>query len=81
MTEQQTAREAPPRDTQWTQHLVRAIEAFGREMRDVVPDDFSKHTRGSMREALLAVRSLIDASIERLDCKEGPPEARKIEIE
>jgi hypothetical protein len=76
----QSAQERPAMDLRWTEHLMRAANAFAREMRGVVPDEFSQHARGSLREGLLAIRSLIDSSIERLDREEQAP-AHKIEVE
>jgi len=75
-----SARKARPAP-RWTEHLARAAEAFAHEIREVVPGDFSKHARGSMREALLAIRSLIDNGIEQLEMREQDRSARKIEVE
>ena len=65
----------------WAEHLMLATDAFAQEMRGCVPGGFSEHARGSVREALLAVRSLLDAGIERLEEDEHKPAARKIEVE
>jgi hypothetical protein len=67
-------------DVRWTEHLARAAEAFASELRGVVPDDFSGHARGTLREALLAVRSLLDTGIDRLE-KQEPSKPRKVEVE
>ncbi len=58
-----------------------ATDAFAQEMRGCVPVGFSEHARGSVREALLAVRSLLDVGIESLEEDEHKPAARKIEVE
>jgi len=79
--DEQTARDHPPTDPRWTEHLMHAADAFARELRGAVPEEFSKHARGSVREALLAVRGLIDVSIERLDREAQTPPAREIEVE
>jgi hypothetical protein len=71
--------ETPP-EPRWTEHLANAAEAFARELRGSVPQDFSGHARGSMREALLAVRSLLDAGIERLE-REEKAEPHRVEVE
>jgi hypothetical protein len=68
-------------DERWTEHLMRAADAFAREMRGVVPDGFSEHARGSLREGLLAIRSLIDAGIDQLEKQEQAQTGRKIDIE
>jgi hypothetical protein len=50
--------------------------------RQILPAEFKAHTRAARKEMLLAVRSLLDTAIEKL---EGEPEparqATKIEIE
>ncbi len=79
--DEQAVRDHPPVDARWTEHLMRAADAFAREIRGAVPEEFSRHARGSVREALLAVRGLIDASIERLDREEPAPPAHQIEVE
>jgi hypothetical protein len=53
-------------DPRFTEHLARAAEAFMREMRGLIPDDIARRARGSLRDALLAARSVIDSGIERL---------------
>ncbi len=70
-----------PNEPRWTEHLVRAADAFAAEMRGVVPDEFSQHARGSLREALMAIRSLIDTGIDRLEHEERSRPARKIDVE
>jgi hypothetical protein len=67
-------------DARWTEHLCRAADAFAAEMRGAVPPEFTKHAQGSMREALLAVRSLVDTAIDRMD-REAKPKARKVDVE
>jgi hypothetical protein len=71
----------PVTEARWAEHLMRAADAFAREMRGVVPDGFSEHARGSLREGLLAIRSLIDAGIEQLERQEHARAGRKIDIE
>jgi hypothetical protein len=80
------AKDKQKRDQQmeerWTEHLCNAADAFAREMRGVVPDDFSKHARGSLREALMAIRSIIDTGIDKLEEEEKQgAKPRKIEVE
>jgi hypothetical protein len=70
-----------PGDPRWTEHLARAAEAFAREMRGAVPDEFAKHARGSIRETLLAIRSLIDSGIQRIDREERERTARRVKVE
>jgi hypothetical protein len=74
-----SARKARP-EPRWTEHLARAAESFAAELRGGVPGDFSDHARGSLREALLALRSLLDVGIERLEHEEQAA-PRKIEVE
>lgn len=65
----------------WTEHLARAAECLADELRRCVPAEFSNHARGSLREALLAVRSLLDTGIERLAEEERKTKPRKVEVE
>jgi len=65
----------------WTEHLARAAEAFARELRERVPEEFTKHARGSLKEGLLAMRSLLDAGIERIEREEREKTARHVPIE
>jgi hypothetical protein len=74
-----SARKARPAP-RWTEHLARAAETFAAELREGAPGDFSDHARGSLREALLALRTLLDAGIERLEQEDQAP-PRKIEVE
>ena len=52
---------------------------------DVVPEEFVIHMLNAAREFMLALRSLIDAGLERIDTAEeivrAKREIRKIEIE
>ena len=79
--EERNGTRAPGDEARWCEHLLRAAEAFAREMRGAVPEGFSTHARGSLREALLAVRSLIDSGVDRLDREAHGKEARRIEVE
>jgi len=49
-----------------------------------LPPEFHEHTRAARKEALLAMRSLIDARIERLDqaAEEKPkPKTHRVKVE
>lgn len=56
----------------WTSAMRDLEEGF----KGLLPEDFRKHRRAAKKEALLAVRSLLDAAIERLE-KEPAPRTRK----
>jgi uncharacterized membrane protein len=50
--------------------------------RQILPSEFKAHTRAARKEMLLAVRSLLDTAIEKLEGEPEPaPQATKIEIE
>lgn len=68
-------------DPRWTEHLARAAEAFAHEMRGAMPEEFTKHARGSLHEALLAIRSLIDAGIQKIEREEAAIKAKKVKVE
>jgi len=65
---------------EWVEHLGKALEAFIRDLRGVLPEETYEHLRASQRESLLAVRSLIDRQIERLE-KRPEKVARKVEVQ
>lgn len=64
----------------WVEHLGKACESFVQEMKGVLPEEAYKHLRASRKEFLLAVRSLIDRRIERLE-KEPQKKARRVEVQ
>lgn len=48
----------------------------------LIPGDFRKHIRTARREQLLAMRSLIDAALDRMEAEEKPQRrATKVEID
>jgi hypothetical protein len=49
------------------QHLKTAREEFHKSMEGILPPEFLEHRRKARREMLLAWRSMIDASLERMD--------------
>lgn len=71
----------------WEDHLAAAIKAFRKEAKEwrgeLFPEEFRAHQRAARREMLLAVRSLIDAKIEKLEAQEkrSAPTATRIKVE
>jgi len=49
------------------QHFRTAREEFHKSMEGIVPPELVEHHRKARREMLLAWRSMIDASLERMD--------------
>jgi hypothetical protein len=49
------------------QHLRRAREELRAGLRTLVPPEYVQHRRAARREALLAMRSLLDHALKRLD--------------
>jgi hypothetical protein len=49
------------------QHIRTAREEFHKSIEGMFPPGFSEHQRKAHKEMLLAWRSLIDASLERMD--------------
>jgi hypothetical protein len=49
------------------QHFRAAREEFRRSFEGMVPPEFLEHRRKARKEMLLAWRSMIDASLERMD--------------
>lgn len=70
----------------WEDYLAAAIKAFRKELKtlhaEMLPAEFHTHRRAAQREALLALRALIDAKIERLEkADQATPQATRIPVE
>ncbi|MDE3088194.1 MAG: hypothetical protein KGJ80_02255 [Chloroflexota bacterium] len=72
----------------WEDHLAATIKAFRKEAKewrgDLFPAEFKTHRRAAHRETLLALRSLIDAQIEKIEAAEKvktAPKATRIKVE
>jgi hypothetical protein len=50
-------------------HVKAAGESIRRGIEEIIPKGFIEHRRAARKEMLLAMRSLIDAAIERADKK------------
>jgi len=48
-------------------HLKAAREEFHKSMEGILPPGFMEHRKQARREMLLAFRSILDASLERMD--------------
>jgi hypothetical protein len=59
----------PPEETR--QHVKSAHAEMREGIKSLFPSEFFTHQRAARREMLLAVRSLIDRAIERMEAKEG----------
>jgi hypothetical protein len=53
-------------------HVRAAREAARKGWEEIVPKEFIEHRRAAKKEMLLAMRSLIDAAIERVEKKSSP---------
>ncbi len=73
--------EGPAELVSWMRENVPPRRA-GRRMFRLLPEEFGRHMRAAQREQLLAVRSLLDAVIQRLEPGEKPErQAKEVEIE
>ena len=64
--------QASPRLKEAREHVKAAQQSFTLSLQDLIPKGFIEHRRAARREMLLAMRSLLDAAIERTEKK--PPE-------
>jgi hypothetical protein len=53
-------------------HVKAAREAVRKGWEQIIPKEFIEHRRAARKEMLLAMRSLIDAAIERVEKKASP---------
>lgn len=65
----QHAEEAGPRLKEARAHVKAAHESFRMSLQDWIPKGFIEHRRAARKEMLLAMRSLLDAAIERTEKK------------
>ena len=63
------AEEASPRLKEARAHVKAAGESFKLSVQDLIPKGFVEHRRAARKEMLLAMRSLLDAAIERTERK------------
>ena len=66
--------EMSPRMKEAREHARAARASMRKSLEELIPRGFIEHRRAARREMLLAVRSLIDAAIERFDTPEKKPQ-------
>ncbi len=71
--------------SEFVQHFKSALKAMRKQWGSLIPEEFWQYRREARREMLLAMRSLVDAAIERLEGEEKqtnrPPTRRKARVE
>lgn len=72
--------------SEFVQHMKSAAKAMRKQWGSLIPEEFWQYRREARREMLLALRSLVDAAIERLERSEEkpanrPPMRRKARVE
>jgi hypothetical protein len=65
------AEEGNPMLKEAREHAKAARESLRRSFQELLPPGFIEHRRAARREMLLAVRSLLDAAIERTEKKQA----------
>jgi ribosomal protein S19E (S16A) len=63
------AEESTSKMTEARQHARAARSSMRRSFQDLIPHGFIEHRKAARKEMLLAMRSLLDAAIERMDRK------------
>jgi hypothetical protein len=69
-TETTTPSESTFRAERTEEHVVVRFPSPGRFLRTFLPDEAVKHLFAARREQLLALRSLVDAAIDRVEAAE-----------
>jgi len=59
--------EMSPRIKEAREHARAARASLRRSFEELIPPGFTEHRRAARKEMLLAMRSLLDAAIERVD--------------
>jgi hypothetical protein len=65
----QNAAETSPRLKEAREHAKAARASMKRSLTELIPHGFIEHRRVARKEMLLAMRSLLDAAIERIEKK------------
>lgn len=64
---------------------MREVKIVVPDLEDVLPEEFVQHTLNASKEILLAIRTLIDSTLDKIEAMEEIAEAKKeikkIEIE
>jgi hypothetical protein len=63
------AGDANPRIQEAREHAKAARDSMKKSFEELIPHGFLEHRRAARREMLLAMRSLLDAAIERMEKK------------
>ncbi len=58
------------KEAKWMSYLGKAVDAFLEDVKGSVPDELKKHLKTSIKEMLLAARTVIDKGVEKLDTTE-----------
>ena len=78
---EENKRELPAEETHkpmsWLQILGEVTRTLEASIGDPLPGEFWQHLRASRKERLLAVRTLIDTQIERLEHQDEQAQERK----
>ncbi len=51
------------------QHFKAARDSMHKSLKELLPKNYTEHSRAAHKEFLLAMRSLLDAALERMDKK------------
>ncbi len=65
-------------EKKWIEYLSKAVDAFIDDMKAVVPEETKTHLKNSVKEFMLAIRTLIDRKIEKFE--EKKEEGHKVEV-
>lgn len=65
---------------EWAEHLGKAFEAFFRDLRGILPEETYKHLGASRKEFLLAIRSVIDREVQKVE-EEEKKRVRKVKVQ
>ncbi|HEC23556.1 MAG TPA: hypothetical protein ENI95_11650 [Chloroflexi bacterium] len=82
-----TEENVQPEPSEFVEHMRAAGKSVVNQWKSLIPREFWQYGREARREFLLAMRSLVDSAIERLETEEERPARKrstrkaKIEVE
>lgn len=68
------------KEKEWVIYLGKAVESFIKEIKGTFPEETKDHVRNAFKEMMLALRSLLDEGITKMEKKTESKKVRKVKV-
>jgi hypothetical protein len=65
-------------EKKWMEHLSKAVDAFVEDIKGIVPPETKVHLKNSVKEFMLAIKTVLDRKIEKME--EKKEEGHRVEV-